>query len=144
MAEEDRIRRLESEGWKLRSLSGFIETAGPLWTRREDNDWAYGFLCEARHLNRAGVVHGGTLVTLLDHTISAVAWEATERSPCMTLQLDTHFMAAVREGQFAEARARVIRRTRRLVFMEGNITVEDEEVLAAQGIMKVVSAAPEN
>ena len=31
------------DGWKARTLPGFIGVVGPLWTRREGDRWAYGF-----------------------------------------------------------------------------------------------------
>ena len=140
MPYEDTLLRLQAARWKARSLPGFMGTAGPLWTRREDAGWGYGLLAEARHLNPLGVVHGGTLLTLLDHAISTVAWEASGRLPCVTLQLDTHFLASVSEGEFAEARAEVSHRTSKLMFMRGHLTVEGRPVLTAQAIMRVKSA----
>lgn len=133
--------RLQALGWKQRELPGFIGTAGPLWTRREGDAWAYGFLPEARHLNPAGVMHGGALVTLVDHAISTVAWEASGRVPRLTLQLDTHFVAAVRAGEFAQARAEVVRRSGSMLFMRGTVLVDDAPVLTAQAIMKVMPPA---
>ncbi len=131
---------LSATGWKPRMLPGFIETAGPLWTRQEADGWAYGFLCEARHLNPANRVHGGALMTLLDHAISAVAWECSGRKACVTLQMDTQFFAAVEEGQFVEARAEVTHKTRNLLFMTGFLSVENQRVLKAQAILKVLAA----
>ena len=139
MTPSDLITHLEAQHWKPRELAGFIGTAGPLWTRREDAGWAYGLLCDARHLNPAGRVHGGALVALLDHAISAVAWEACERTPCVTLQMDTHFQGAVREGQFIVARATVGHRTGSLVFMQGQVSGDDGPVLTAQAILKVLA-----
>ena len=49
---------LKDQGWKQRSLPGFIGIAGPLWTRREGESWAYGLLAGGQHLNPAQVVHG--------------------------------------------------------------------------------------
>lgn len=137
--DQDQPSQPEAQGWKVRTLSGFIQTAGPLWTRREGDAWAYGLLAGTQHLNPVGVVHGGTLLTLLDHTISAVAWEASGRASCVTVQLDTHFIGAVRQGQFAEARAEVSRRTRSLIFMRGSLVVAQDLVLSAQAILKVVA-----
>lgn len=140
MTDEHTRLRLEATKWTVRTLKGFIEQAGPLWTRREDGGWAYGLLCDATHLNPAARMHGGALVTLLDHAISTVAWEASERAPCVTLQLDTQFLGAVREGQFAEARASVSHKTGSLVFMRGAVTVDGQAVLMAQAILKVLPA----
>lgn len=122
--------------WQVRDLQGFIAHAGPLWARREGEGWAYGFAIGPQHLNPAGVVHGGALLTLVDHAMSTVAWEAAGRVPCVTLQLDSHFAAPVLAGQFVQARARVARRTGSLVFMRGELHVDDSLVLGAQALMK--------
>jgi len=132
---------LHAQGWKRRELPGFIGKAGPLWTRREGEGWAYGLLADAGHLNPAGLVHGGALVTLVDHAISTVAWEACGRAPCVTLQLDTHFIASARGSQFVEARATVTRRAGTTLFMRGELQVAGETILAAQAIMKQVKAS---
>jgi uncharacterized protein (TIGR00369 family) len=131
--------RLAAEGWKARELEGFIGIAGPLWTRRGDSGWRYGLLVEDRHLNPAGVMHGGALCTLLDHVISTVAWEACDRAPCVTLQLDSQFLAAVKAGQFIEASAAVEHRTRGMVFMRGRVEADGVAVLVGQAILRIVS-----
>jgi len=127
-----------SPGWKVRSLTGFIEHAGPLWAKREDGGWAYGFAVVPQHLNPAGSAHGGALMTLMDHTLSAIAWEACGRSPCVTLQMDSHFVSPVRPGQFVEARAEVVERTGSLVFMRGELRTSERLVLTASAPMKTL------
>ena len=125
-----------SQGWKPHELPGFMGLAGPLWTRREDDGWAYGLQVQRQHLNPAGVLHGGALLTLVDHALSTVAWQSLQRQPCLTLQLDSQFLASVAEGGFVVVRARVTQRTRSLLFLQGLATVEDTPVLQAQAIMK--------
>jgi len=127
------------DGWAQRALDGFFTLVGPLWARREGDGWAYGLLAESKHSNRAGLVHGGMLMTLIDQAASAVAWEAVDRKRCVTIQLDTHFIAASRPGQFIEARSRVARRTAELVFVQTSLSVQGTEVAVASGIMKVVN-----
>lgn len=135
---------LLAAGWKARSTgaaaAGFMQHAGPLLSRREPEGWAYALLVDDRHLNPAGVVHGGALVTLVDHALSLIAWEAVERQSCLTLQLDTQFIGPVVTGSLVEARGRVVRRTAGLVFMRGGLTVAGREVVAAQAILKIVRA----
>ena len=125
-------------GWRKRALPGFAGLIGPLWVRKEDDGWAYGLLTTADHLNPAGVVHGGLLTALLDHGISAIAWEALGRRACVTVQLDTHFLAAAREGQFLQVRGRVARATSSLVFMQGELSAEGEVVATAVAVLKQV------
>jgi uncharacterized protein (TIGR00369 family) len=129
-------------GWKQRELPGFVGLVGPLWTRKEDNAWAYAVWAEGRHGNPAGLVHGGLLVTLLDHALSAIAWEANGRKPCVTVALDTQFLAAARPGDFLEARGRIAQQTSSLVFMQGSIMVATREIVTATAILKVLSSSP--
>lgn len=135
-----RIEALQAAGWRQRTLPGFAQRFGPLWTRREGDAWAYGVLATAEHLNPAGRVHGGALCSLLDHALSTVAWEAAGRRPCVTVQLSTQFLAAAGEGQFLEARAQVTRMTSSLVFMHGSVTAGAVELLQGSGVLKQMPA----
>lgn len=124
-------------GWKqVRGSGRFMALVGPLWARREGDGWAYGMISTDDHLNPAGVVHGGLLATLIDHALSVIAWQAAGRAPCVTVQLDTHFLGSVSPGVLIEARGRVVRRTKHLLFMQGVLSVAGEDVLAAQALMK--------
>ena len=125
-------------GWKPRALEGFIGLVGPLWTLRENDSWAYGIVPELRHTNPAGIVHGGLLVTLIDHALSTIAWEAASRRPCVTIQLDTRFLAPVHPGKLVEARGRVARLTAGLVFMEGSLVVDGDAVLNASTVLRIL------
>lgn len=137
-AEAPTPETLAAAGWKQRQLPGFIQAAGPLWTRRDGDGWTYGILAGPSHANPAGRVHGGVLATLADHAVSIGAWEAVGRRPCVTVQLDTHFLAAATPGQFIEARTRVVRATRSLVFMQAALAVGDAEIATASAVLKVV------
>jgi uncharacterized protein (TIGR00369 family) len=125
-------------GWKARELPGFFGLVGPLWTKKEGDSWAYGFLAEDRHTNPAGIVHGGMLTTLLDHTLSVIAWEANARRPCITIALDVHFLAAARPGDLVVARGRLVRQTASLAFTHGSLAVRDDEIATASAIMKIL------
>lgn len=125
-------------GWRQRKLHGFADRLGPLWTRKEDEAWAYGILPTQEHLNPAGFVHGGVLCALFDHVVSAVAWEAVQRRACVTVQLNTQFLAAAREGQFLEARGTVARVTSSLVFMEATIVTGATELLRGSSVLKIM------
>lgn len=128
-------------GWRKRTLPGFAGLIGPLWVRKGEDGWAYGLLTTSDHLNPAGVVHGGLLTALLDHGISAIAWEALGRRACVTVQLDTHFLASARAGQFLEVRGRVARATSSLVFMQGELSTDVEVVATAVAVLKQIGPA---
>ena len=129
---------LADDGWKQRPFPGYMELVGPLWSRREEAGWAYGLLATPRHLNPAGIVHGGLITSLLDQALSINAWEAMGRRACVTIQLDTQFMAAAREGQFLVVRSRAVRTTNTLAFMQGALSVSDEEIATASALLKLI------
>lgn len=150
---------LAAEGWHCKTLPGFAGLIGPLWVRREGGQdegvrsegmrseaqaWAYGLLATADHLNPAGVVHGGLLTALLDHGLSAIAWQALDRRPCVTVQLDTHFLAPARAGQFLEVRGQLLRATSSLVFMRGELSVAGNVVATGAAVLKVLAAASDH
>lgn len=132
------ITALQDAGWRQRALRGFADRMGPLWTRKEAEGWAYGILATPDHLNPGGFVHGGVLCALFDHVVSAVAWEAVGRRACVTVQLNTQFLTAAREGQFLEARGRVVRATSTLVFVEGTLNCGDAELLRGSSVQKIM------
>lgn len=127
-------------GWRQRTLDGFIQLVGPLWCRCDEGEWKYGLLTEAKHANSARVIHGGLLATLMDHALSAIAWEAAGRLPCVTIQLDTQFISAVRLGAFIVARGRVTRQSSTLVFMQGTLLVGENEVATGSAILKIIKS----
>lgn len=130
------IEALTAAGWKQRALPGYASRFGPLWTRREDAGWAYGVLPTPEHLNPVGLVHGGMLSSLLDHAVTAVAWEAMQRQACVTVQLDTQFLSAAREAQFLQARARVVHASGSLVFMHGTVSHGNDLICQGSAVLK--------
>jgi acyl-coenzyme A thioesterase PaaI-like protein len=65
-------------------------------------------------------------------------WYANERQPQATVQLDMQFLDAVQIGEFVECLAKVVRRTRSLVFMSGELVVGDRVVATATGVWKTL------
>lgn len=133
-------------GWKQRSGQGpFTLQVGPIWVKREKDgadgsapNSAYGLLAEERHTNSRGVVHGGMLMTLADHVLGWMVWDAVDRAACATVSLNNQFIAAVKPGDFIEMRGHIVRQTRSLIFIQGTATVGDKPVLTSEGIWKVL------
>ena len=127
------------EGWQAETDEGFIGLIGPLWRRRDGEGWSYAFLAEAKHLNRRGVIHGSMLTAFADQALGLTAWYANERRPQTTVQLDVHFVDAVRAGDFVQARCKVVRRTRSLLFMCAVLVVGSRVVATANGVWEVLA-----
>ena len=128
-----------ASGWTPRPGTGLAEAIGPLWTRREGEAIVYGIPIDARHLNRGGIVHGGTICTFADIALGVTAHEAVRPRSCATIQLNVHFVAAVQPGEFIEARAELVRATKSLVFVRCACNVGDRVVAMADGVWKILS-----
>ncbi|MDN7179397.1 PaaI family thioesterase [Caballeronia sp. SEWSISQ10-4 2] len=133
--------RLMQQGWRRHAPKGFTGLIGPLWSRTEQDILAFGVIAGEDHLNPAGLVHGGMLVTLLDQVLSTAAWQAAGRLPCVTIQLDTQFLSAVKAGSFVEARAEVVKKTREIAFVRGELMVSMTIVATGSAVLKILQAA---
>lgn len=132
---------LTDQGWKLHNLPGFMEQAGPLWSLvSEDGTRRYGCLMEDKHLNAAGIVHGGVLLTLADHAASAAAWLHTQRQTCVTVHLDAQFLAPAHSGNWVVCTVEISHSTNSLVFARVQLHCEAQLLLSAQGLLKILPA----
>ncbi|MEL3890740.1 PaaI family thioesterase [Ferrovibrio sp. MS7] len=129
-------------GWKPErnpENPGYTGLVGPLWSRQEaEGQWAYAFLAEPKHLNARNLVHGGMLMTFADQFMGRTVYHAVNRQACVTVGLNSQFVAPAREGDLVEGRGRIVRRTRSLVFIQGSLTVAGAEVMVCDGIWKIL------
>jgi len=127
-----------SAGWESCRDEGFAGLVGPFWMQPSGDGYRYAFLAEPKHHNRRGVVQGGMLMTFADRSMGMTCWYAIGRQPQATVQLDVHFVDAVQIGEFVEAKCRVVRRTRSVVFMAADLVVGERIVATAQGVWKTL------
>ncbi|AMJ61962.1 hypothetical protein AXW83_18145 [Bosea sp. PAMC 26642] len=85
------------------------------------------------------MTQGGMLMTFADRAMGATARSATNQLPQATVQLSYQFIDGVRIGEFVTARCRVLRRTKSLIFVDGEFFIGDRIVGSAQGVWKILS-----
>lgn len=130
-----------AHGWRPRSSSGFPALLGQSWAKDDEGGRRlFGFQAEACHLNHGGIVHGGMLLAFADQSLGVTAARANGGRPQATVQLDTHFLAAVQQGEFVEAHCEIVRQTRSLIFMACKLKVGERPVATASGVWKVLGA----
>ena len=125
-------------GWEPYRDEGFIGLVGPFWSRPKGDGFEYAFRAEQKHHNRRGVVQGGMLMTFADRSMGMTCWYANGRVPQATVQLDMQFVDAVQIGEFVECHVKVVRRTRSLGFMSGELVVGTRIVATANGVWKTL------
>jgi len=99
-------------------------------------------LVEEKHTNSSGLTHGGLLMTMADLTLCAAAREGLPGERAITVQLDAQFTDAGQAGDFLVARAEVVRRGGRLIFVRGQITCGARVLLTASAVTRRVKRQP--
>jgi len=125
------------------SGTGFDTLSGPYFGRVIDGVPVIGVRIEARHLNSYGSCHGGVLLTMADYQGASVRYLAgigDHDTPSVTVSLD--FVARVHAGAWLEMHCRLVRRTKHLLFSEGNLVADGEIVGRIDGIYKIRGVAP--
>jgi uncharacterized protein (TIGR00369 family) len=128
-------------------LPGFVPThlvdpfeiyVGPVFEAGQPGARTYAMRVEARHVNRRGILHGGMFMTLADMTLGQAVWDATDKAPVVTMNMQSHFIKSAVEGDIIQVVPELVRRTRALVFMRGDFTVDGEIVFTAQSVWKLL------
>jgi len=132
---------LRVAGWQMAEVGGFTAQLGPLWMRGEGRERVIGMIVEERHTNtHLGTVHGGVVMTFADIGLGAGVDAAIEGASSATASIQTHFISAARVGDFMTCKPEVIRRSKRLVFVRGLITVDGKTVASVDGIWKILES----
>ena len=142
---QERGRAIAADHWTRREMRGIPASLGALWTHRDaDGGWRYAVQLDQSHANAQGLVHGGVIVTFMDHALSLLAWEASGRALCSTIQLDTHFLSGVRPPAFLELDARILQQGKSKIFMQGSLRQDERVVAQATGVWNVAKNAGTN
>ncbi len=66
-----------AHGWEIVNNTPFGDLVGPIWKHETPERLRWGFVVEPKHLNRAGNLHGGMLMTFADQSMAMTARQAT-------------------------------------------------------------------
>lgn len=127
--------------WIKEDDDGFIGLVGPVYSQPiVDQVGRFRFHSEGKHRNRAGFVQGGMLMTFADRAMGKTARQNDPERAQATAQFDMQFFEPVRIGKAVDIECTIIRQTRHLVFMRGELSVEGRHVATAQGVWKIIKA----
>lgn len=127
----------EFAGWYYWNHDPFENRAGPFFMRREDDGgYVSAFRAQDRHMNGAGFMHGGCLMTFADFALFAIATDELRDSNAVTMNLSSDFLGAARPGALMEARGEVTRGGGKTIFVRGLITGDGSPCLSFTGIIR--------
>ncbi|MFL0356795.1 PaaI family thioesterase [Erythrobacter sp. GH1-10] len=127
----------EFAGWYHWNHDPYETRSGPFFMRREDDGtYVSAFRAEQRHMNGAGFMHGGCLLTFADFALFAIATDELNGDNAVTMNLSGDFLGAARAGALMEARGEVTRGGGKTIFVRGLITGDGEPALSFTGIIR--------
>jgi len=109
----------------------FFEHLGIEFDRSDPDNTAVVVEVDDRHLNVNEVVHGSVIHALLDTAMGLECFRANERQPVATVEITVRYLQPVFEGRL-EARARVIKRGKRVLAVEADVISGDAVVATGQ------------
>ena len=124
-------------------LVGFNQFVGPFY-RLPDAEAGtikrLAFVITEKHMNAAGSVHGGMLMSFADMAMSRTARSDDGNATVSTVSVNCDFVGPARLNDVVEARVRVSRRARTMVFLAAELVAGDRLLLVATGLWKVAPA----
>jgi uncharacterized protein (TIGR00369 family) len=92
---------------------------------------------QQRHLQLAGVMHGGAIATLIDTAVAfAIVGASQPGARFTTVEMKVNYLNPIREGRVV-ADARLIRDGRRIVVADCDVT-DSQGRLAAKGLLTYI------
>ncbi|RED15354.1 PaaI family thioesterase [Parasphingopyxis lamellibrachiae] len=129
----------EWAGWSSWQSDAFEQRAGPFYEKvDEDGNAVSAFRAEQRHMNGAGFMHGGCLMTFVDSALFSISREALDGGHGVTLNLTGDFLEPAQVGQLVEARGEVVRVGGKTIFTQGIVTADGKPVLRFNGIIRKI------
>lgn len=127
----------ETSDWQRREMRGIPASLGALWTQRDVDSWRYAIQLDESHANAQGFIHGGVMMTFMDHALSLLVWEKSGRAMCTTVHLDNHFLVGVKPPAFLELEAEILRQGKTTAFARGVLRQQGEAVMEATGVWSI-------
>jgi uncharacterized protein (TIGR00369 family) len=131
----------EFAGWAYWPGDPYEQRSGPFYRKRmEDGEQVCAFRAEQRHMNGAGFMHGGCLLTFADFALFAIAADELGEDNAVTVNLSGDFLGAVAPGALVEARGEVTRGGGKTIFVRGIVTGDGKPALSFTGIIRRLAA----
>lgn len=108
------------------------------WGKLDEGSPVIGFRVAPIHCGSGDRCHGGMLMTFCDFFLPNIARLLHEEDDSFTptISIDVNFLKPARLGQWIEGRARILRRTTNLLFVQGIASHGGTPLIEASGIFK--------
>ena len=118
---------------------GFMKhNGGVLFRAISNNEYEFKSTINENHLNAAGITHGGYLSALVDAGAETAAHRSADNAPCVTISLDLKFIGATKVGDEIIGHVKILKKTKKLVFLFCELKCNDKIITSASGVWKIL------
>ena len=122
---------------------GFMKhNGGILFRNISEEKFEFKSTVNEKHLNAAGITHGGYLSALIDAGAGTAAHRSSENAPCVTISLDIKFIGASKLGDEIYGEVKILKRTKTLVFLFCELKCNNKIITSASGVWKILKIKP--
>jgi|GEM_PF-1010561 len=122
--------------------SGFLSQVGPFYEVRLETGMRRALALEGRHLSLEGVVHSGVIASFADFALHrAIGDEIGLELRFALVTLNLQFLSAAKAGIWLYGEGILLRRTRDLIFANGELFTHERTVATVSGVWKLQSQA---
>ena len=119
---------------------GFMKhNGGLLFKTISEKEYQFKTIIKENHLNTAGIAHGGFIAAVIDAGAGTAAHRVSDNDPCVTISLELKFISAVKLGQELIGTTKIQKKTKSMVFLTCELTVEKKIVATASGVWKILN-----
>ena len=116
---------------------GFMKHNGGLLFRKISNkNYEFKTKINKKHLNRAGITHGGYIAAIIDAGAGTGAHRVTSNKVCVTISLDIKFIDSTKLGDEIIGKVNIQKMTKSLVFLICKLKSNKKIIATASGIWK--------
>jgi uncharacterized protein (TIGR00369 family) len=128
---------MSKEFRNISKVGYMLHNGGLEFKRISDTEFEYRTTLQEYHMNSAGVTHGGFIMSVLDSGMGTAAHSVIE-GKAVTITLDIKFISGSKAGQEIIGYAKIKKKTKSLIFMQGELTSDGTTLATAEGIWKVL------
>ena len=126
---------------KYKTVEGrFADHIGPYFVKNSFPHTVFGTFVQEIQSNLNNVAHGGFLMAYADSVGGFFAYK-TVKKPIVTISLNSNFIRPAPVGSWLEARGKVKKYGKRLVFVEIEMFIMNKIVFASSGIWQIINIA---
>ena len=121
---------------------GFSSQVGPFYEVRLSTGMRRALALESRHLNPEGVVHSGVIASFADFALyRAIGDEIGHELRFAAVTMNVQFLSAAKSGIWLYGEGIMLRRTRELIFANGELFTDERTVATVSGVWKLQAQA---